>query len=48
MKLNIKKLRKNQNTIIVSSKEALVDVTPINWSQDVLDGNKKVVISWRE
>lgn len=40
MKLNIKKLRKNQNTIIVSSKEALADVTPINWSQDVI-GNKK-------
>ena len=45
MKLNIKKLRKNQNTIIVSSKDELADVTPINWSQDVLDGNKRVVIS---
>ena len=45
MKLNVKKLRECKETIIISSKDALSDVTPINWSQDVLDGNKRVVIS---
>lgn len=44
MKLNVKKLRKSKNTIVVSSKEALADVTPINWSHDVIDGNKKITI----
>lgn len=29
---------------IVSSKEALKDVTPFDWSEDVLNGNKKVLI----
>ena len=45
MKLNVKKLRESKEAIIVSSKDELADVTPINWSQDVLDGNKRVVIS---
>lgn len=27
---------------IVSSEEALKDVTPINWSKDVLSGDKKI------
>lgn len=29
---------------IVSSEEALKDVTPINWSKDVLSGDKKINI----
>ena len=45
MKLNVKKLRESKETTIVSSKDALSDVTKINWSQDVLDRNKRVVIS---
>ena len=44
MKLNIKKLRKNQNTIIVSSKDALSDVTKIAWSEEIINGNKKITI----
>lgn len=36
MKLNVKKLRKEKNTIIVSSKEALKDVSPIEWSKEVI------------
>lgn len=30
---------------IISSKEALKDVIPIEWSEDVLSGEKKVVIA---
>ena len=44
MKLNIKKLRKNQNTIIVSLKDALSDVTKIAWSEEIINGNKKITI----
>lgn len=44
MKLNVKKLRKEKNTIIVSSKEALKDVSPIEWSKEVISGDKKVEI----
>lgn len=29
---------------IMSSKEALKDVTPINWSKSVLSGKKKVTV----
>lgn len=29
---------------IVSSEEAVKDVTPINWSKDVLSGDKKINI----
>jgi hypothetical protein len=29
---------------IVSSEDALKDVTPINWSKDVLSGDKKINI----
>ena len=42
-KLDMSKLasRKHQT---MSSKEALRDVEPIKWSDDVLSGNKKVTI----
>lgn len=32
----------------VSSEEALKDVKPIDWSEDVLSGNKKVIIKNKE
>ena len=42
-KLNMDKIKENSiNTM--SSKEALKDVTPIEWNKEVLDGNKKVTI----
>lgn len=41
MKLNVKKLRKEKNTITVSSKEALKDISPIEWSKEVISGDKK-------
>lgn len=44
MKLNFKELRKNQKSKIVSSKEALKDVISFEWSEEVLNGNKKVIV----
>jgi hypothetical protein len=43
-KLDLDKIR-NKKSTIVSSKEALEKITPIDWSKDVLSGNKKVIIS---
>lgn len=36
---------KSKKSIIVPSREALKDVTPIEWSDDVLSGKKSVTIS---
>ncbi|UWG97984.1 hypothetical protein LPY66_04030 [Dehalobacter sp. DCM] len=41
--LNLSKLN-GKKTTIVSSEKALEDITPINWSKDVLSGKKKVRI----
>lgn len=41
-KLDIEKLTKNSK--VISSEEALKDVEPFNWSEDVLKGDKKVII----
>lgn len=41
--LDLNKLTDKKN-IIVSSEKALKDVTPINWSDDVLSGKKKVKV----
>lgn len=43
-KVDYKSLLKNKRTIIVSSQEALKDVVPIEWSEDVLSGKTKIVI----
>lgn len=46
--VNFKKLDLNKiaskKSIIVSTKDALKDVTPINWSDAVLSGKKKVIV----
>jgi len=34
----------NKKSTIVSSEKALEDIIPINWSEDVLSGKKKVLI----
>ncbi|EJT6154948.1 hypothetical protein N2W29_003108 [Clostridium perfringens] len=44
MKLNIKELRKKKNSKIVSSEKALNDVVKFNWTDEVLRGQKKVVV----
>ena len=36
---------KSKKTRIVSSAEALKDITSINWSKQVLSGEKKVVVT---
>lgn len=41
--LNLDKL-KDKKSRIVSTKEALSNVTPINWSEEVLSGQKKIVV----
>lgn len=41
--LDLSKLTDKKN-IIVSSEKALKDVPPINWSNDVLSGKKKVLV----
>lgn len=42
-KLDLNKIA-NKKSIVVSSKDALRDVTPINWSDLVLSGKKKVIV----
>jgi len=34
----------NKKSTIVSTKEALKDIEPINWSEDVLSGKRKVEV----
>ena len=43
-KLDMSKLKFSEHSII-STEEALKDVTPIDWPEDVLNGDKKVIIS---
>lgn len=43
-RLDMSKL-KNRKIGTISSEEALKDVIPINWSEDVLSGKKKAIIS---
>jgi len=42
-KLNLNKL-KNRPYRIISSEEALKNVTLFNWSNEVLNGRKKIII----
>ncbi len=42
--LNMKMLNSKKSTI-VSSQDALKDITPINWSEDVVLGRKKITVS---
>ena len=46
--MDIKSLRKTKNTIIISSEESLKDVKPIEWSEEVINGNKQVIIKEQE
>lgn len=42
--LDLSKLRARVSKTI-STEESLQDVTPVNWSEDVLSGKKKICIS---
>lgn len=37
---------KDKKSSIVTSREALKDVTPINWSRDVLSGKKTITVTY--
>lgn len=37
-----------KNVKVVSSKEALSDVSPIKWEEDILQGRKKITVARRE
>ena len=41
--LNLKKLQEKKS-VVVPAKEALNDVEPIMWSEEVVSGNKKVLL----
>ena len=44
MKLNLKELRKKKNFKTVSSEQALKDVVKFNWTDEVLNGQKRVIV----
>lgn len=44
-KLDLNKLRKNRKSAEKSLEEALAEVEPFDWPEDVLSGKKKVVVS---
>lgn len=41
--LNVNILHSKKSSII-SSKDSLKDISPINWSKDVLEGKKKILV----
>ena len=43
-RLNTNKLIKNKNLIINSSENTLKDIIPIEWTKNVINGNKKVIV----
>lgn len=43
-KINIKKLREKNDSKIISSEEALKDVEPFEWNEEVLTGKRKDII----
>ncbi|MBO3398509.1 hypothetical protein JJB71_13270 [Clostridium perfringens] len=43
-KINIKKLKEKNGSKIISSEEVLKDVEPFEWNEEVLTGERKVVV----
>lgn len=41
--LNLSKIT-GKKTTVISSEEALKDIIPINWSQEVVQGTKKILV----
>ena len=44
MKLNFKELKRKQKSRIVTAQEALRDMVPFEWTEEVLKGEKKVIV----
>jgi len=47
-KLDLKKLFESKPSKFVPTKEALKDVEPIEWSEEVLSGKAKVIVSIKQ
>lgn len=43
-KLNLNELRKRKKTKIISTEESLEDIIPIEWSEEVLNGEEEIEI----
>ena len=44
----LKDIIKNKNRVIISTEESLEDVEPIDWSDEIINGNKKVIVTEKE
>lgn len=44
----LKDIIKNKNRVIISTEESLEDVEPIEWSDEIINGNKKVIVTEKE
>lgn len=44
-KYSLKEILKNKNRVVISTEESLEDIEPIEWSDDVIEGDKKVIIT---
>ena len=44
----LKDIIKNKNRVIISTEESLEDIEPIEWSDDVMNGDKKVIVTDKE
>ena len=42
---NLDELLKNKEVKIISTKEALKDITPVSWSKEILDKKEKIEIT---
>ena len=43
-KLNLNELRKRKKTKIITTEESLEDIIPIEWSENVLNGEEEIEI----
>lgn len=43
-KLNLNELRKRKKTKIITTEESLEDIIPIEWSEEVLNGEEEIEI----
>ena len=44
----IKDIIKDKKRVIITTEESLEDIEPIEWSDDVLNGDEKVIITEKE
>ena len=44
-KHNLKEMLKNKNRVVITTEESLEDIEPIEWSDDVIEGDKKVIVT---